>query len=112
MCRAMVRSLRRRPIEVLTAGTGLEGVAVAEREPVDLVITDYLLSDTTGIELASKIHAIQPGAAIVLVSGFFDWMQREPELEAAGIEYFLPKPWELNQLDGIIRDVLKRKDRP
>jgi two-component system, response regulator YesN len=112
MCRALVRALRRQPVDVLTAGTGTEGVAVAAREDVDLVITDYLLNDITGIEVATQIHALRPGAAIVLVSGFYDWAQRENELEAAGIEYFLPKPWEITQLEGIILDVLKRKQRP
>jgi response regulator RpfG family c-di-GMP phosphodiesterase len=112
MCRAVARALALKQIDVLTASSGKEGVAVAARETVDLVMTDYMLDDITGIEVATRVRALQPGAAIVLVSGFFDWKQREAEMQAAGIEYFLSKPWDMDQLETIIREVFKRKHRP
>lgn len=111
MCRALVRALKRQPVSVLTASSGKEGLNIARREPIDMLITDYLLHDLTGIDVATQVRVLHPEASIVLVSGFFDWARREPELESAGIEYFLPKPWENVQLENIIRSVLKRKQQ-
>lgn len=111
MCRALVRALKRQPVSIVTAGSGKEGLNIARREPIDMLITDYLLHDLTGIDVAAQVRALHPRASIVLVSGFFDWARREQELEAAGIEYFLPKPWEIGQLENLVRDAIKRKQR-
>jgi two-component system, response regulator YesN len=109
MRRAVVRAMKRQPVEMHIAASAEEALEIIGTTVIDLLVTDFLLGALSGIDVATFTKKLQPRAEIVLVSGFYDWAQREAELEAAGIEYFLRKPWEPVQLENIIRDVLKRR---
>jgi two-component system, response regulator YesN len=112
MHRALIRALRLEAVDIRTASSGKEAVAIASQEAIDVLVTDYNLLDQTGIEVAQLIRAVHPKVDVVLVSGYFDWETRERELEAAGIEFFVAKPWEPDQLEGVIRLLFKRRRQP
>ena len=54
---------------VLTATTGSRAVAIMQRVPVSLVLSDHMLRGTTGIALAHQLKAIKPRVPFVLYSG-------------------------------------------
>ncbi len=73
--------------EVLTAGgyrvTQSESVAAAlvearKHDDLALCITDFLLADRTGLDLARELRRTRPGLQVVVVSAYL-----EPEIEAA-----------------------------
>jgi len=51
---------------VLTATTGSRAVAIMQRVPVSLVLSDHMLRGTTGIALAHQLKAIKPRVPFVL----------------------------------------------
>lgn len=53
----MKRLLERRGYRLLLAATGLEGVASAQREEVDLILLDINLPDIDGYEVARRLRA-------------------------------------------------------
>ncbi len=57
-------------IEVVgRVSTGREALELAERLVPDVVVLDHMLPDGLSVELAPRLRACAPSAAIVLVSG-------------------------------------------
>src|SRR5437667_12294360 len=61
--------LEREGYLVLTATTGSEALAIMRKQQVCLVLSDHMLSGTTGTALADQLKAIQPTVPFVLYSG-------------------------------------------
>lgn len=53
---------------VLTAPSGEEGLQLFRQNPVELVIADHFLSDTSGAEIAAQMKEIKPQVPILIVS--------------------------------------------
>lgn len=71
----------------------------------DLVITDHIMPDMTGLELAKELLRIDPGIHIIMCSGF-----NEPlpigKIREAGIRDFFTKPVDGNEFIRIVRRAL------
>jgi PAS domain S-box-containing protein len=86
---------------VLEAASGIEALAILQREPVDLVISDHVMPRMTGSELANAIHAEWPDVPIILATGY-------AELPADTRETWprLAKPFSQSQLaEAIVKTV-------
>ena len=57
---------------VLTATSTKAAFDLFNCNPVDLVITDHLLSDGTGAELTVKMKSLKPQVPVVLLTGWGD----------------------------------------
>ena len=93
--RASVRVLRRSGADVLVATSAPEAVELA-RDPkraIDLVLTDLVMPEMSGSEVARHIRAIRPGMPIVCASGHGrEELIQQGVCEADEIA-FLPKPF-------------------
>lgn len=61
------RLLKRKGLEVITAGGGVE--ALAYQGHIDLLLTDIQMPKINGIELASSLKERHPGLAILFMTG-------------------------------------------
>lgn len=57
---------------VFTANDGLEALELLKREKVDLVLSDVIMPNMDGYELAGHVQKHYPGIKIQMVSGFAD----------------------------------------
>ena len=104
--RGLARELLvRRGYRVVEAEGG-RAAAVARRQQLDLLLTDLLLSGTTGVELAARLRRIQPGLRMVYASGY-----TRAAAEASGLlppgEAFLGKPFAASALDECLGAALR-----
>ena len=53
---------------VLTASSGEEGLELFKQHPIELVIADHFLSDSTGAEIAREMKGFKPEVPILIVS--------------------------------------------
>ena len=56
--------------EVTTVALGEDGIAAARREMFDVVFSDLLLPDVSGLDVIRSIRQASPSTGIVMVSGW------------------------------------------
>jgi CheY-like chemotaxis protein len=102
-----VEFLKAAGYNVLSAGTGGEALDLIQgyRGDVDLLITDMVLPQISGSELAIAIASSHPEALVLAISGHpEEYVLRQP-----AIGYYLPKPYSLTELHDKIRFILDEK---
>ena len=57
---------------VLGAADFASAMKIFESEPVDLVVTDHLLRQESGTQLAAQMKALKPSVPVVVLSGLPD----------------------------------------
>jgi CheY-like chemotaxis protein len=65
---------------VMAAKSALDALEIAQWLPFEVALLDYELPDMTGAQLAHEIRAVEPNAAIILLSGY-------PHLRAGELIY-------------------------
>jgi CheY-like chemotaxis protein len=71
----------------------------------DLVITDMMMPEMTGDQLARKLLALNPDVPIIMCSGFSEQIGSE-EILAIGVKELLNKPITIAELSQKVRTVL------
>ncbi|MCA9593314.1 MAG: PAS domain-containing protein [Myxococcales bacterium] len=104
--RAAARILKKQGYSVLEAANGSEALAFCRREaPIDLVLTDIVMPDLSGKDLASVVKEIRPDVRVVYMSGYTEGtISHHAELGAG--DAFLQKPFSSAALLEKIRSVL------
>jgi CheY-like chemotaxis protein len=102
------RALRQltRHYEIVHVTDGFAALAYFDQRRVPLLITDYMLrSSMDGLKLTTTVRARSPETRIVLITAY-----ATPEVEQSaadrGVEFYLPKPFLLQDLEEIVRTVL------
>ena len=85
--------------KVLTANTGKEGKRKFRKysSRIRSVILDLTLPDQDGKHICQEFRQKHPELPIIITSGSEDQLQKS-ELEEIGIEAYLRKPFDLNDL--------------
>src|SRR5262245_41819920 len=55
-------------VQVLTAGTGAEGMAVFEEQDPEVVVLDLQLPDFSGLEVFRRIQAMDPKRPVIFIT--------------------------------------------
>lgn len=84
---------------VLTAGTPGEAIRLAEEHAseIKLLITDIIMPDMNGTELAERLHTLCPGLKIMFMSGYTAKAFAFPGMLDEGVN-FIQKPFMINDL--------------
>ncbi len=95
---------------ILVARDGMEALERyrRHRQDIELVITDMDLPKLNGAAVSQSILNDNPGARIILISGFLDAALKKSIL-ASGVREFVAKPYTLAQMLRIIRKVLDQE---
>jgi len=95
------RFLKSAGYKVLTAKDGIEALAIAEQsgEPIHVLITDIVMPNMRGPELAKRLKHLHADLRVVYMSGYLEYEEGRGEFLEEG--FFLQKPFS--------RDTLVRK---
>ena len=74
----------------------------------DVVVTDLCMPENNGIELAIMIRKLSTDIPVILHTGKIDLVD-ERQLTGAGIAEVITKPYRVEELDEVIRRVLKNR---
>jgi len=78
-------------IEILTASNGVEGYAAYQEYNPDAIITDLLMPEMNGRDLAENIRRNDKSTKIIVLSADIQKTTRE-EMQKIGISAFINKP--------------------
>jgi YesN/AraC family two-component response regulator len=99
------------PLEVITAGNGIDALIRIGKDAPDLMITDLSMPNMDGIQLIRNLAAssFREGLEIVVVSGL-----DVPEIEARGglpadVRIF-SKPVPFKDLKVIVQNIVERRE--
>lgn len=95
---------------ILVARDGMEALERyrRHRQDIQLVITDMDLPKINGAAVSQSILSDNPGARIILISGFLEAAMKRSILES-GVREFVAKPYTMAQILQIVRNVLDQK---
>ena len=83
-------------------------VRFLETNPVDVVISDYLMPKMTGLQFLAKAKELQPEAARVLLTGHADKQSAIQAINDVGLFQYLEKPWDNSQLLLVVQSAIER----
>ncbi|HRE85749.1 MAG TPA: response regulator [Accumulibacter sp.] len=100
--RSLRRMLRRDGYVIHVALGGEEGLAVLEREPVGVIVTDQRMPGMTGSQFLSKVKEKYPDTIRIVLSGYTELNSITDAINSGAIYKFLTKPWD----DELLREHL------
>lgn len=101
-----VRLLGRQGYRVVAAGTRRDALAVIEREPLALVISDLRLPDGNGLDVVRAATAPPHRTPAIVVTGFSSEAARLAALDAGASAYFA-KPFSAPVLLETVRGLAR-----
>jgi CheY-like chemotaxis protein len=110
---ASVRELTRdilegKGYEVLVAGSPSKALELCNQYsgPIHLLLTDLVMPEMNGAEMAELIEKLRPGIQVMYMSGYSD--NALPKAEKLGRKlFFLQKPFTASVLHKMVRDILE-----
>lgn len=95
---------------ILQAENGREGMEIAFREIPDLIISDIMMPEMDGIEMARHIHADKRTSHIPLIflTAKTNETSRIEGLET-GVEDYIPKPFNPRELALKVKNIINRR---
>ncbi|MGB9605587.1 MAG: response regulator, partial [Bryobacteraceae bacterium] len=96
--------------QVLEAGSGSEALALAQRFPgrIDLLLTDVVMPQMNGRELADELRTLRPGLKFMYMTGYTEDVVVRQGASTADV-VCLQKPFLPDTLARKVREVLDRE---
>lgn len=94
--------------KVYTASNGVQAEKIVKMKEIHFVILDYILKDSTGVQVAKILHEINENIRFMFFSGFLDVSDIENELDFSVCEIFL-KPVDPDIFLEKMRNIVMKK---
>lgn len=107
---ALKNVFHRGPYEIVTAGSGREGLAVLAGQPVDVVVSDERMPGMSGTEFLSAVRRSWPETIRIVLTGQASMDAAIRAINEGEVYRFLTKPCNPVDLSYTIRHALQLKD--
>ncbi len=91
---ALRRSLRKEGYELFFGSEPAEGLALMKDQPVDMVISDHLMPNMTGLDFLKIVRDRYPDTMRLMLTGHADMQTAVDAINHGNIYRFLTKPWD------------------
>ena len=85
-----------------------EAVKFLQSNPVDVVVSDYLMPRMSGIQFLMKARELQPEVSRVLLTGHADKHSAIQAINDVGLYQYVEKPWDNAQLLMVVTNGIER----
>ncbi|MBI2189174.1 MAG: response regulator [Acidobacteria bacterium] len=103
---AIVALLRRilapENVDILTAHSGAEALALARRLPLDLVILDVKLPDLSGVEVLRRIRRRDAVVPVIIITSYGSPETVRAAMTLGAVDY-LTKPFDSDEIRRAVR---------
>jgi DNA-binding NtrC family response regulator len=105
--RALARTLRREPYDLLFASDAPEAAAILRgHAEIDAIICDHYMPGVHGLELLMEVRRNRPEILTVLLTAQADLALVISALNEGRIHRFFTKPWDAEQMRQQLRSLL------
>ncbi len=102
------RALELAGYQTVGVGDGREAIALAQREPFDVLVTDIKMPDVGGLEAFAAIRAYRPDLTSVVMTGF-GTLETAIQAIRLGVYEFVLKPFRPDELTSAVERALARR---
>lgn len=106
----LVELLRGLGHRVAEADGGEQALALLERAPVDMLLTDFAMPGMSGVALANLARAGDPSLQVIFMSGYADGDELRDAIGQQGL--LLRKPFDIDAVERAIAQAQRRRHRP
>ena len=92
---------------VRTASSGVQARDILEKEPVDLVITDIKMPQTSGMDVLKFAKGLDPEIPVILITAYGSIKQAIDALKAGALDYVV-KPFDVEELKILVARGLEK----
>ncbi|MGC3999078.1 MAG: sigma-54 dependent transcriptional regulator [Anaeromyxobacter sp.] len=107
--RVLAAMLKREGYEVTTAADGEQALAVLERSPVHVVVSDMVMPRMGGMELLQRVSAEFPDIPVIFITAHGSVDSAVAALKAGAFDY-ITKPFEQDELTKVIAKATRAHD--
>ena len=105
MCQYLSILLQKEGHEVKTVNSGQEALAIVEREPIDLVMTDIQMPKMDGIQLLKGIKNIEPTTPVIIMTAYASEQSAIDAVNLGAFSY-LQKHCKNDEIKMVVRNAL------
>ncbi len=96
--------------QVVTAPNGISALNQAQNQTFDLIITDYMMPEMSGLELMEQVRQISPQTQFILMTAHHDSGGIRNKIETKELAGFVGKPFTLSDLLEEVKGVISQLD--
>ncbi len=104
----LTKVLDRNGYQVSAAGDGEQALALLEKEPVDLVVTDVRMPGVSGLEALKAIKELNPEIVVIIMTAFGSIDQAVQAVKEGAYDY-INKPFKIDEMLLTIEKALEER---
>lgn len=93
---------------VLTAENGKRAVDIAATQPIDLLISDLIMPDMTGVEVLRSVKDLQPECAAIMITAY-GTIKTAVEAMRLGAYNYITKPFDMDEVRIQVKKALENR---
>ncbi|HEX7672023.1 MAG TPA: sigma-54 dependent transcriptional regulator [Polyangiaceae bacterium] len=104
-----VETLAHRGFHVEVAGSAEEAMALVQKRPPDVIVTDINLAGVTGLEFCRRVNASLPDIPVIVVTAFGSTEAAVGAIRAGAYD-FITKPMDIDELSRTLSRAIQLRD--
>src|SRR2546423_792172 len=93
---------------VLTAENGKKAINLASANTIDLLISDLIMPDMTGVEVLRAVKELQPHCAALMITAY-GTIKTAVEAMRIGAFNYISKPFEMDEVRVLVQQALENR---
>jgi len=94
----VLKSSVKKYVDVVTANSGAEGLAILEKEEFPVVISDQKMHEMTGTQFLAEVRKRYPDTGRMLLTAYTNFDDAVAAINEGQVMRFIHKPWERDDL--------------
>jgi len=111
ICGILKKHLQNNDYQAEVAFSGKSALDLFKKSNFDLVICDFRLPDTSGLELLQKIRSLKPRIPVIIMTAYAD-VRMAVKLMKIGADDYITKPIQQEELVVLIKNLLEKTEEP
>jgi DNA-binding NtrC family response regulator len=101
--------LKKKGYKILSASSGEDGINITKNSSIDIILSDFKMTDLNGIQVLEQVRKINPEISFVIVTAYGTVENAVKAMRLGAFDY-ISKPVDLDELDLMIERIIEHKN--